>query len=119
MIEGGDETQSFGSHPDTTGYVTSVLQVSLDKLFDNANLTKPNKIKIDVDGNELTVLAGTTALLSGASEIYFEDGMTAACGAFISFLTNNGFNEVAREEQFAKSNPKHFVGFTIIFSKIN
>ena len=118
LIAGGDETQSFGSHPETTEYVTSVLQVSLDELFTDINLARPNKIKIDVDGNELTVLAGTTALLSGASEIYFEDGVTAACGAFISFLTNNGFNEVAREEQFAKSNPRHFVGYTKIFSKL-
>ena len=117
LIAGGDETQSFGSHPDITEYVTSVLQVSLDELFDDANLARPNKIKIDVDGNELTVLAGTTALLSGASEIYFEDGMTAACGAFISFLTNNGFNEVAREEQFAKSNSRQLVGYTKIFRK--
>ena len=117
LIAGGDETQSFGSHPDTTGYVTSVLQVSLDELFDDANLTKPNKIKIDVDGNELTVLAGTTKLLNGASEIYFEDGMTAACSEFMSYLANNGFKEVAREEQFAKSNPRHLVGYTKIFSK--
>ena len=119
LIEGGDETQSFGSHPDTTGYVTSVLQVSLDELFDDANLARPNKIKIDVDGNELTVLSGTTKLLSGASEIYFEDGMTAACSEFMSYLTNNGFKEVARDEQFAKSNPRQLVGYTIIFSKTN
>ena len=119
LIEGGDETQSFGSHPETTGYVTSVLQVSLDELFDDANLARPNKIKIDVDGNELTVLAGTTKLLNGASEIYFEDGMTAACSEFMSYLTNNGFKEVAREEQFAKSNPRQLVGYTKIFSKTN
>ena len=117
LISGGDETQTFGSHPDTTAYVTSVLQVSLDELFDDANFARPNKIKIDVDGNELTVLAGTTKILSGAKEIYFEDGMTKACSDFMSFLIKNGFMEVSREEQFAKSDKKHLVGYTKLFIK--
>ena len=117
LIAGGDETQAFGSHPDTTGYVTSVLQLSLDELFNEINLARPNKIKIDVDGNELTVLSGTSKLLCGAREIYFEDGMTSACSDFISFLVANGFVEITREEQFAKSDKKHLVGYTTLFAK--
>ena len=117
LISGGDETQTFGSHPDTTAYVTSVLQVSLDELFDDANFARPNKIKIDVDGNELTVLAGTTKILSGAKEIYFEDGMTKACSEFMGYLTDNGFMEVSREEQFAKSDKTYLVGYTKLFVK--
>ena len=117
LIAGGDETQTFGSHADTTGYIATVLQVSLDELFEDAALVKPNKIKIDVDGNELTVLAGATKLLAEATEIYFEDGMTAACATFIDFLLENSFKEVSRDKQFAKSNKDHLVGYTKIFSK--
>ena len=78
---------------------------------------KPNKIKIDVDGNELTVLVGAAELLASASEIYFEDGMTAACATFMDFLFKNGFNEVSKEKQFAKSDKNHLVGYTKIFRK--
>ena len=117
LIAGGDETQTFGSHPDTTGYIATVLQVSLDELFEDAELVKPNKIKIDVDGNELTVLAGATKLLAGATEIYFEDGMTAACATFIDFLLENSFKEVSRDKQFAKSERNYLVGYTKIFRK--
>lgn len=118
LIAGGDETQSAGSNTDTTGYITSVLQMPLDELFDDANLATPNKIKIDVDGNEITVLAGATKLFAGAREIYFEDGMTKSCSDFMSFLNKNGFMEVSREEQFAKGNKKHLVGFTKLFVKL-
>ena len=117
LIAGGDETQTFGSHPDTTGYIAPVLQVSLDELFDDAKLRVPNKIKIDVDGNELTVLAGTSKLLAGATEIYFEDGMTTSCATFMDFLLENGFKETSKEEQFAKSDENQLVGYTKIFRK--
>ena len=117
LIDGGDETQTFGSNPDVTGYIAPVLQMSLDELFEDAKLAKPNKIKIDVDGNELTVLAGATKLLAGATEIYFEDGMTAACATFMDFLLENSFKEVSQEKQFAKSDKNHLVGYTKIFSK--
>lgn len=96
-----------------------MLQVSLDELFAKTELQRPNKIKIDVDGNELIVLAGTVELLSGASEIYFEDGMTATCADFISFLQSKGFKEVSQEKQFAKSNKNHLVGYTKLFVKSN
>jgi FkbM family methyltransferase len=118
LIAGGDETQTFGSHPDTTGYVAPVLQVSLDELFNDAKLMMPNKIKIDVDGNELTVLAGTSNLLTEATEIYFEDGMTPSCDTFMDFLLENGFKETSKEKQFAKSDKGHLVGYTKIFKKI-
>lgn len=117
LIDGGDETQTFGSHPNVTGYIAPVLQMSMDELFTKTELQRPNKIKIDVDGNELIVLAGTVELLTGASEIYFEDGMTATCADFISFLQSRGFKEVSKEKQFAKSDKNHLVGYTKIFRK--
>jgi FkbM family methyltransferase len=118
LIAGGDETQSSGSHLDSTEHVGSVLQLSLDELFKDAKLVKPNKVKIDVDGNELTVLAGATNLLVGADEIYFEDGLTKACDAFMDFLLENGFTEISKEEQFAKSDKSYLVGYTKIFKKL-
>ena len=117
LMTGGDETQIFGSNPNVTGYTAPVLQVSLDELFAVTDLQRPNKIKIDVDGNELIVLAGTVELLTGASEIYFEDGMTATCSDFMKFLHLKGFKEVSREEQFAKSDKNLLTGYTILFVK--
>jgi len=117
LIAGGDETQSSGSNSNATGYIAPVLQVSLDELFAKTELQRPNKIKIDVDGNELIVLAGTVELLTGASEIYFEDGMTATCADFMSFLQSKGFEEVAKSEQYAKGDNNLLVGYTKIFVK--
>jgi FkbM family methyltransferase len=119
LITGGDETQTFGSNSNATGYIAPTLQVSLDELFAKTELQRPNKIKIDVDGNELIVLAGTVELLTGASEVYFEDGMTATCVEFMNFLQSKGFEEVAKSEQYAKSNKNHLVGYTKLFVKSN
>ena len=117
LMTGGDETQAFGSNLNVTGYTAPVLQMSLDELFAVTDLQRPNKIKIDVDGNELIVLAGTVELLTGASEIYFEDGMTATCADFMKFLHSKGFKEVSREKQFAKSDKNLLTGYTILFVK--
>ena len=119
LITGGDETQTFGSNSNATGYIAPTLQVSLDELFAKTELQRPNKIKIDVDGNELIVLAGTVELLTGASEIYFEDGMTATCAEFMNFLQSKGFEEVAKSEQYAKSDKNHLTGYTKLFVKSN
>ena len=50
-----------------------MIQFSLDDVFVQLNLPRPNKIKIDVDGNELTVLQGMKDLIRSANEVYFED----------------------------------------------
>ena len=46
---------------------------SLDYIFENFNLEYPNKVKIDVDGNEKRVFDGGKKTILNADEIYYED----------------------------------------------
>jgi FkbM family methyltransferase len=114
LIEGGDSQDTrFGSKTHTS----SVLQFSLDDLFTLLKLKQPNKIKIDVDGNEHTVLQGTKRLISGANEIYFEDSMSDACREVTDFLTISGFRELKNLNMISKNNKNEIVGVNRIFKK--
>jgi FkbM family methyltransferase len=46
---------------------------SLDYIFESFKLEYPNKIKIDVDGNEKKVFEGGKKVILNAKEIYYED----------------------------------------------
>jgi FkbM family methyltransferase len=61
-----DLLRSDYSNPFKRGIRHQVLTlgISLDSLFQEFNLEKPNYLKIDVDGNELLVLKGAKSLLS-------------------------------------------------------
>jgi len=73
----GDALQSVGRpqvlqtlNPDP--YVLKQLCFPLDHIFNLFGLEKPNKIKIDVDGNEEVVVNGAWGLISFANEVYVE-----------------------------------------------
>jgi len=73
----GDALQSVGREqilPTRKNAPFSINQLSIpiDTLFNEYDLPKPTRIKIDVDGNEETVLAGAWQTISQAEEIYFE-----------------------------------------------
>lgn len=112
-IEGGD---SLATKLGLRTHSAYVVQFPLDDLFVLLDLHRPNKIKIDVDGNERAVLSGTSKLLCGAREIYFEDGRTPACADFVSFLIRNDFVEVSRETQLANGDEGLLV-YTKLFVK--
>lgn len=113
-IAGGDTFDSIlGNMPHTT----KNLQISLDELFLNLDLKWPNKIKVDVDGNEETVLSGMKNLLARANEIYFEDSGTNACRRFVEFLSSLGFIEFDRIEIFSTDGKGRSNGFNRIFKK--
>lgn len=113
-ISGGDTLESVqGQRP----HVTKSLQISLDEVFLNLDLDWPNKIKVDVDGNEETVLNGAKSLLANASEIYFEDSNTDACRTFIEFLNVNGFVESDYAEIFSTDGKRRSTGFNRILKK--
>ncbi|GBL21625.1 hypothetical protein EMGBS4_16850 [Acidimicrobiaceae bacterium] len=63
-------------------------------IFLKFDLLRPNKIKIDVDGNELTVLRGMKDLLRGASEVYFEDSKSKSCQVFVQFFIRGRFKKI-------------------------
>ena len=115
LIEGGDQQNTRFGHRTHTA---NVIQFSLDDVFVQLNLPRPNKIKIDVDGNELTVLKGMKDLIRGANEVYFEDSLSDSCQEVIRFLLSAGFEKFQSVEMFSKNNKNQFVGENIVFRKI-
>ena len=97
--------------------MTKSLQISLDEVFSELDLDWPNKIKVDVDGNEETVLRGMKNLLARAEEIYFEDSGTKACSTFVEFLASLGFIEFSHVEIFSTDGKGRSNGFNRIFKK--
>ena len=114
LIDGGED---LGTRLEQLSHVASIVQFSLDEIFIQLNLSFPNKIKIDVDGNEETVLRGLKGLLATANEIYFEDSFTVACKNFVDFLTELGFQEKDSAEIFSNDGTSKLLGFNRIFQK--
>ena len=74
----GDCLQSIGNEPKIPTAKMNPFQMhqpifKLDEIFDIFSLKKPNKIKIDVDGNEKFVFEGGRKTILAADEIYYED----------------------------------------------
>lgn len=114
LIEGGDpQNTRFGQQTHTA----KVVQFSLDDIFLKLDLLRPNKIKIDVDGNELTVLLGMKDLIRGASEVYFEDSLSDSCRVVIHFLLEVGFKKYQSVDMISKNNTKQIIGENIVFKK--
>jgi FkbM family methyltransferase len=114
LIAGGED---LGTRLEQLSHTASIVQFSLDEIFTQLNLSLPNKIKIDVDGNEETVLRGLKGLLATANEIYFEDSFTVACNNFVDFLTELGFQEKDSAEIFSNDGTSKLLGFNRIFQK--
>lgn len=114
LIEGGDpQNTRFGQQTHTA----KVVQLSLDDIFLKLDLLRPNKIKIDVDGNELTVLRGMKDLIRGASEVYFEDSLSDSCHKIILFLENSGFREFEKRNTFSKNNKSELILVNRVYVK--
>ena len=114
LIEGGDpQNTRFGQQTHTA----KVVQFSLDDIFLKLDLLRPNKIKIDVDGNELTVLLGMKDLIRGASEVYFEDSLSDSCHKIILFLENSGFREFEKRNTFSKNNKSELILVNRVYIK--
>ena len=114
LIEGGDpQNTRLGNQT----HLAKVVQFSLDDIFTKLDLAQPNKIKIDVDGNELTVLQGMKDLICGAKEIYFEDSLSESCRELVQFLIGTGFEKYQSVEMFSKNNKRQIIGENIVFKK--
>lgn len=99
----GDALQSVGREsPFNTrtgrAYHASQLTFPIDAVIKEFGLEWPNKIKIDVDGNERIVIAGAREAIRNATEIYMEcaDDPDSAWAA--SELLAAGFREARRRE---------------------
>ena len=99
----GDALQSvarpspFETNTTDNAHRCSQLIASLDAVFEMFNLPQPNKIKIDVDGNERTVFDGGRKTILGATEIYFEDSDAEDSKYVLENLYAAGFS-VAKKE---------------------
>jgi len=114
LIEGGDpQNTRFGDRT----HSAKVIQFSLDDIFAKLDLPRPNKIKIDVDGNELTVLQGIKDLIHSANEVYFEDSLSDSCQAVVQYLLSVGFEKYQNVEMFSKNNSNQVIGENIVFKK--
>ena len=114
LIEGGDPLNTRLGHQ---SHSAKVVQFSLDDIFTKLELSRPNKIKIDVDGNELTVLQGLKDLIRGASEIYFEDSFSDSCREVVQFLLSSGFKKYQGVEAFSKNIKNQIVLENMVFKK--
>ena len=114
LIEGGDPQNTRLGHKN---HSSKVVQFSLDDIFVKLDLARPNKVKIDVDGNELTVLQGMKDLIRGANEVYFEDSLSDSCREVVQFLLSTGFEKYQSVEMFSKNNKNQIIGENIVFKK--
>lgn len=90
---------------------------SLDFIFENFKLIKPNKIKIDVDGNEMRVFKGGEKTILSADEIYYEDNGLDEDNFIIKKILVNNFK--IHKEKSANRNVNDNLIRNIIFKKIN
>jgi FkbM family methyltransferase len=78
-------------------HVCRQLSFPLDDIFKTFGLPLPNKVKIDVDGNEATLFRGAAEVIGQASEVYFEDGGLKDCAEVLRKLEGLGFQVVEQE----------------------
>ena len=114
LIEGGDPQNTRLGHQN---HSAKVIQFSLDDIFVKLDLSRPNKVKIDVDGNEITVLQGMKDLIRGANEVYFEDSLSDSCRVVVAFLLDSGFKKHESVNMFSKNNLDQIIGENIVFKK--
>ncbi len=93
----GDALQSiarpspFKTHTSSRAHKALQIIGKLDTIFDTFNLPQPNKIKIDVDGNERPLFEGGIRLITSADEIYFEDSGLEDSTYVVNRLLSSGF----------------------------
>jgi len=114
LIEGGDPQNTRLGHQN---HSAKVIQFSLDDIFVKLDISRPNKVKIDVDGNEITVLQGMKDLIRGANEVYFEDSLSDSCRVVVAFLLDSGFKKHESVNMFSKNNLDQIIGENIVFKK--
>jgi FkbM family methyltransferase len=112
----GDALQSVGKPQalrtiKPAPYVLRQLCFPLDDMFRLFGLERPNKIKIDVDGNEEAVVNGAWGLIQSANELYIELNDDCFGREFKSRLLATGWKLVA-EQSFR-------LGTNCLLSRVN
>ncbi len=92
----GDSLQSINRpspipHITRESFSTKQVVFSLDSVIEKFDLPQPNKIKIDVDGNEKMVFEGGFKTILNSKEIYLEDNGLDENKPMIKKILENGF----------------------------
>jgi FkbM family methyltransferase len=108
----GDALHSVGrksyllSDPSSTALTMGILAVRLDDVINIFDLPRPTRIKIDVDGNELSVIRGAMKTLDYVRGVYVEaDLKQAEHREVIAILKEKGFDLVRTESIRKQWNP--------------
>jgi len=104
-ISKGDALHSIGrksyllEDPDSVDFRLNTLVMRLDDLISTFNLTKPTKLKVDVDFNELKVVQGAIKTLESVQEVYIElDLKLEEHCQVIKIMENLGFDVEEKED---------------------
>lgn len=105
----GDALQSVGREQilptrSPAPYKIPQLSMPIDKIISDFGLPQPNKIKIDVDGNEEIVLNGAWLTVEKADEIYLEDNGLDTDANILDRLFEMGFRIKKEERAFIGKN---------------
>ncbi len=116
-LQSMDKESSFDTMKTDKAHVFSHLTYALDDLIRDYNLSQPSMIKVDVDGNELAVLEGSSETLRNAQMIYFENSYTDDCDKLSNYLLESGFTILKSCNIYSKTNKSLVTGQNQLYSK--
>jgi len=90
---------------------------SLDYIFKEFKLEQPNKIKIDVDGNEKQVFEGGKNTILNCQELYYEDNNLQETNYILEIIKKNNFVKI--NESFTNNAWRSLKMRNILFKKNN
>jgi FkbM family methyltransferase len=90
---------------------------SLDYIFKEFKLEQPNKIKIDVDGNEKQVFEGGKNTILNCQELYYEDNNLQETNYILEIIKKNNFVKI--NESYTNNALRSLKMRNILFKKNN
>ena len=98
-------------------YQIAQLSMPIDHIMAEFNLPQPNKIKIDVDGNEEIVMKGSWQTIKKAKEFYFEDNGLETDLLLLKKMRNYGF-EIINEAPAIVGSVKSDIARNLLLRRI-
>jgi FkbM family methyltransferase len=96
-------------------FISRQILFSLDYIFKEFKLEQPNKIKIDVDGNEKFVFEGGKSTILNCQELYYEDNNLEETNYILETIEKNNFVKI--NEYVSKNKPQSLIIRNILYKK--